>query len=142
MRRSMPRPLAPGGRAARVGFTLVEILIVVVVISILAALAIPRYQRSRAQSYSATIRSDLRKIVVAEEEFFTNHNRYASPPPFGTDTLDMLFSPGVIPEIEGNDFGWRARATHPLAYPLTCAIYWGKIAPWEPAIDEGQANCR
>jgi prepilin-type N-terminal cleavage/methylation domain-containing protein len=129
-------------RAGPAGFTLIEILIVVVVIAILAALAIPRYQRYRANAYAATIKSDLRKIAVAQEDFFSSHNRFASTPPFGTDTIEMIFSPGVQAGIEGNDFGWRAKATHPLANPLICAVFWGKMPLWEPAVDEGQPACR
>ncbi len=122
------------------GFTLVEILIVVVVIAILAALAIPRYQTSRAQAYSASVRRDLRAVAVAQEDFFAAHNRYADRR--GGDSLDIYHSPGVQLDYWGNDFGWKAVGTHPLAYPITCAVFWGKIASVAPATEEGQPACK
>ena len=38
--------------------------------------------------------------------------------------------------------GWSASATHPLSYPLTCAMFNGNIAPIAPAISEGVVACQ
>jgi hypothetical protein len=37
--------------------------------------------------------------------------------------------------------GWSATATHPLSYPLTCALFSGTIAPVAPATAEGVVAC-
>jgi prepilin-type N-terminal cleavage/methylation domain-containing protein len=135
----LPAPLRAGASSV-LGFTLIEILIVVVVIAILAAIAIPRYQQYRAAAYSSSIRRDLRSMAVAQEDFYATHARYADLA--SGDTLDILTSPGVSIEYWGEEFGWKAKGVHPLAYPITCAIFWGKIAAIPPATSEGQVECR
>lgn len=121
------------------GFTLIEILMVVVIIGILAALAVPKFSRSRSMTYSATIRQDMRTLSVAQEDYFLEKSVYASDTKF----LNFLHSPGVtITILEANSFGWSASGKHPLAYPITCAVYWGPVSPVSPAIEEGQVNCQ
>ena len=53
----------------RKGFTLIELLIVVVIIGILAAIAIPKFANTKQQAYLATLKSDLRNLVTAEEAY-------------------------------------------------------------------------
>ncbi len=122
---------------ARTGFTLIEILMVVVIIGVLAALAIPKFSRSRSMTYSAAIRSDLRTLSVAQEDYFLERNSYANNPTL----LNYLHSPGVTIVInEATTLGWSATGTHPMAYPITCAVYWGPVSPVSPAATEGQVD--
>jgi prepilin-type N-terminal cleavage/methylation domain-containing protein len=60
------------------GFTLIELLIVVAIIAILAAIAIPQFSAYRVRGYNAAADSDLRNIKIAEEAFFTDNQVYAS----------------------------------------------------------------
>ena len=121
------------------GFTLIEILMVVVIIGILAALAVPKFSRSRSMTYSATIRQDIRTLSVAQEDYFLEKSVYAPD----TKYLNFLHSPGVTITINESSFlGWSATGSHPLAYPITCAVYWGPVSPVSPAIEEGQINCQ
>ncbi|MFL5464354.1 MAG: type IV pilin protein [Gemmatimonadaceae bacterium] len=61
----------------RNGFTLIEILIVVVVLGTLAAVAVPRYTSSRDMVYIAAMRADLRSAAIYEEQFAAdNHGQY------------------------------------------------------------------
>ena len=60
------------------GFTLIELLIVVAIIAILAAIAIPQFSSYRIRGYNAAADSDLRNIKIAEEAFFTDNQVYAS----------------------------------------------------------------
>ena len=108
------------------GFTLIEILMVVVIIGVLAALAVPKFSRSRSMTYSATIRQDLRTLSVAQEDYFLEKSAYASD----SKRLNFLTSPGVtITIVEANAYGWSATGNHPLAYPIVCAVYWGPVSP-------------
>ncbi|HEV2750669.1 MAG TPA: prepilin-type N-terminal cleavage/methylation domain-containing protein, partial [Gemmatimonadales bacterium] len=59
-------------RMNRKGFTLIELLIVVVIIGILAAIAIPKFANTKAKAYIASMKSDLRNLVTAEEAFFAD----------------------------------------------------------------------
>ena len=56
------------------GFTLVEIMIVVAIIALLAAIAIPNLLRARVSSNDALAKSTLRAISTAAESFGTSNN--------------------------------------------------------------------
>ena len=61
----------------RKGFTLIELLIVVVIIGILAAIAIPKFANTKQKAVVASMKSDLRNLVTAQEAFFSDNNDYA-----------------------------------------------------------------
>src|SRR5437763_9622334 len=69
-----------GGRhhMNRKGFTLIELLIVVVIIGILAAIAIPKFANTKGKAYIASMKSDLRNLVTAEEPYFADTVKYTS----------------------------------------------------------------
>ena len=58
------------------GFTLVELLVVVAIIGILAAVAIPQFSKYRTKSYNATAKEDLRNLVSAEAAYYADHSGY------------------------------------------------------------------
>jgi prepilin-type N-terminal cleavage/methylation domain-containing protein len=60
------------------GFTLVELLIVVVIIGILAGIAIPQFAAYRMKAYCAVAKSDLGNYAVSEEAYFTEYNSYTT----------------------------------------------------------------
>ncbi len=60
------------------GFTLIELLIVVAIIAILAAIAIPQFSQYRIKGYNAAALADLRNGRTAEEAFFSDWQGYAS----------------------------------------------------------------
>src|SRR5882672_2054298 len=65
-------------RMNRKGFTLIELLIVVVIIGILAAIAIPKFANTKEKAYIASMKSDLRNLVTAEEAYFADSIKYTT----------------------------------------------------------------
>ena len=61
----------------RKGFTLIELLIVVVIIGILAAIAIPKFANTKEKAVVASMKSDLKNLVAAQEAFFSDNQDYA-----------------------------------------------------------------
>jgi prepilin-type N-terminal cleavage/methylation domain-containing protein len=122
----------------RTGFTLIELLIVVVVIGILAAVAIPKFSQAKGRTRAAAIRSDLRNLATAQEEYLSIHGIYADD----VALLDYTSSEGVVVTIvQRVTGGWSATTTHPMSYPLTCALFYGTADPVTPADQEGVIKC-
>jgi len=60
------------------GFTLIELMIVVAIIGILAAIAIPNFLRFQAKSKQSEAKTNLGGIFTAQTSYFSENNRYGS----------------------------------------------------------------
>lgn len=58
------------------GFTLIELMIVIAIIGILAAIAIPQFSAYRERGFVASMQADANSIRVAEEAYFVDNNVY------------------------------------------------------------------
>ncbi|MGH7615839.1 MAG: type IV pilin protein [Gemmatimonadaceae bacterium] len=130
------RGIALGARRA---FTLIELLIVVVIIGILTAIAIPKFAATKGKASYATMKSDLHNLTTAEESFFYDSSGY-------TTSLALLSFNGsrgnAITITAASATGWSATVTNPASYPLTCAIFIGTAAAVPPATAAGVIACQ
>ena len=60
------------------GFTLIELLIVVAIIGILAAIAIPQFNAYRARAYNASAVSDLKALETTMEAYYHDYAHFPS----------------------------------------------------------------
>ena len=60
------------------GFTLIELMIVVAIIGILAAIAIPNFTRFQAKSKQSEVKTNLKAIFTAAKSYFAERDNYGS----------------------------------------------------------------
>jgi prepilin-type N-terminal cleavage/methylation domain-containing protein len=128
----------------RQGFTLIELLIVIVIIGILAAIAIPKFGKTREKAYFKAMQSDLRNLMSQQEVYYSNpNNNYTYATSVGALT-DFAPSQGVTAAITtANQVGWAATSGHAaLASNQTCAVFQGTVgAIPAPAQTPGVIRC-
>jgi type IV pilus assembly protein PilA len=87
------------------GFTLVEIMIVVVIIGLLAAMAIPAFQKVRATSQDKTVLNNLRQLASGADQYFLEE---------GKSTVTSLILVGSGSTFYVKKFNDVAGETYPL----------------------------
>ncbi|HWR59827.1 MAG TPA: prepilin-type N-terminal cleavage/methylation domain-containing protein [Thermodesulfovibrionales bacterium] len=63
-------------RGGQKGFTLIELLIVVAIIAILAAIALPQFSAYRIRAYNAAAESDTRNAKTSMEAYYADWHAY------------------------------------------------------------------
>jgi len=111
----------------RKGFTLIELLIVVVIIGILAAVAIPKFSNTKEKAFVASMKSDLKNLVSAQESFYADSSKYAGKTSITADPYKYNVSGDsttVSFDIDGTATGWSAKITNTSA-KQTCSAFGG-----------------
>ena len=116
---------------------MIELLIVVVIIGILAAIAIPQYANTKEKAYVAAMKSDLRNLASAQEAYFVDQLSYTT----STSNLEFNNSPSVTIAVPDGDIdSWRATATHVGVAGVVCELYYGNTSG-TTATREGLVSC-
>jgi prepilin-type N-terminal cleavage/methylation domain-containing protein len=132
----------------RKGFTLIELLIVVVIIGILAAIAIPKFANTKQKAILASMKTDLKNLVTAQEAYFSDNNQYAPAAGVTQAAGVVAFEPtqgNVLVISNAAATGFTGVMTNPAVttVPSTCGVYVGPIAnsPNAAVVQEGAPAC-
>lgn len=141
------RPNSHGNSAASSGegFTLVEIMIVVVIIGLLAALAIPGYLRVQRHSQNSRVVNDLRVFSQAFETYSTQNGAWpanASPGavPAGIGTADFKVSVWQATTVIGGQWNWDLDVVSGIAAGISISNFTcddTQLAEIDAMIDDG-----
>jgi type IV pilus assembly protein PilA len=80
---------------AQEGFTLIEVLVVILIIGILSAIALPAFLGQRAKAQDSAAKHDARSMVSAMESCYTEEAKY-DPCPDGETGVIMGTNPGEV----------------------------------------------
>jgi prepilin-type N-terminal cleavage/methylation domain-containing protein len=96
------------------GFTLIELMIVIAIIGILAAIAIPQFSAYRVRSYNSAANSDLRNACTAQEAYYIDEQTYANAVGLITGSAYGLYTSENVTfsVVQGNDSGYTMNAYH------------------------------
>ena len=90
-------------KSKRSGFTLVEILIVVVILGILAAIVIPQFTEASTEAKLSALCTDLQTLRSQIELYKIQHND--NPPDFANFTAQMTGTTDIFGAAAGTDYG-------------------------------------
>lgn len=110
----MVMPDQPKVRARRrYGFTIIELLAVMVIIGVLAGVTIIKFGDSKRRAHLAVLKSELRNLGLIAETKFSAENSYAGVvPPQGSAGITLTF--------EGTATSWSATARHQALPNFVC----------------------
>ncbi len=108
------------------GLTLIELLIVLAVMSLLAAIAFGSYRNAKSKAYMATMEADLNRLRTAEESWFIENHAYS----MSTTALGFTPSAGISIVLASSNpaMGYAAIATVTAFGGGQCGLFVGEEA--------------
>ena len=125
----------------RPGFTIVELLITMTLVSILAAITWLQVEGINARAYRSSVQSDLRSMALAQELYFQENMQYGDD----VDDLEVYIpTDGVnITMTHADRQGFAATANHQALGGVTCGYFTGTVpaGAGDPAGEPDVAVC-
>src|ERR1043166_3976002 len=115
----LPIPLLPCARR-RAGFTLLELMIVITIVIILAAIVLPQYQKTILATREAVLRDDLFKLRSLLDQYAADKQKLPQ-------SLDDLVTGGYLREIPKD--------------PITGQTDWNVVTGEDPNSSNGESVC-
>jgi prepilin-type N-terminal cleavage/methylation domain-containing protein len=116
----------------RGGFTLVEIMIVVAIIALLAAIAVPGFLRARKRSQASRVVNDLRLIDAAVDQYAIENNKTTGTKVDTTDWVAYMKKGSALyntaSDVFGNSYGAQTVDSLP-AVPKDTFATLSDVAP-------------
>ena len=117
------------------GFTLIELLIVVAIIAILAAIAVPNFLEAQVRSKVSRVKNDLRTVAMALESYRLDNNNYpwwrASWTPGLAYIYNLLTTPIAYTTVTGKDIFIPEQARTGGGRYYTAHFHYVDRASWE-----------
>jgi len=122
--------------AMKRGFTLLELLVVVLIIGVLAAITILKFANSKDKAYVATMTSDLHNMVTMEESYNAEFKTYTT----SLSAMTFVPSPAVSATVtDATMGGWTATVSHS-ASAVTCRVGIGSDSI--AGVGDGVIQCK
>ncbi len=96
----------------RNGFTLIELVLVLAIMFVVLAIAVPRFGATKAKVYISAMKIDLRNLVMAEELYFVEHETFTGD--LEADLADWFSTSAGVSVLvtSATDTAWEAGAYH------------------------------
>lgn len=121
----------------RNGFTIIEMLAVMVIIGVLAGIAYVRVQSSKRKAVVASMTTDLRGVAEEQEAHYVENRTYT------TDQVALrttLSTGNALTIIEATPSGWSGRIDNP-SVTTVCYVTVGSALPVGSATQDGTISC-